>query len=76
MLIADIYASAREEKRADITSAKLVEEISKNHTNVQYVKDLSGAMTYVKMNITPGDIIVCMGAGDIYEWGYAIASSI
>ena len=76
VLIADIYASAREEKRADITSAKLVEEISKNHTNVQYVKDLSGAMTYVKMNITPGDIIVCMGAGDIYEWGYAIASSI
>ncbi|KKR02937.1 MAG: UDP-N-acetylmuramate-L-alanine ligase [Microgenomates group bacterium GW2011_GWC1_39_12] len=76
VLIADIYASAREEVRSDITSATLVEEISKYHTSVQYVKDLLGVMGYIKKHLSPGDIIVCMGAGDIYEWSYAIASQI
>ncbi len=76
VLIADIYASAREEIKTDVTSATLVEEISKNHSNVQYVKDLSGAMGYIKKHLSPGDIIVCMGAGDIYQWGYVIASHI
>ncbi len=74
--IADIYASARETVRTDIHSAKLVEEIAKNHTNVQYVKNLSGALSYLKIYLSPGDIIVCMGAGDIYEWGYAISSYV
>ena len=76
VLIADIYASAREAVRTDISSAKLVEEIAKNHANVQYIKNLSGALSYIKTDLSPGDIIVCMGAGDIYEWGYAIASHV
>ena len=76
ILVADIYASARETVRTDITSAKLVEEIAKNHANAQYIKNLPGALSYIKTYLSPGDIIVCMGAGDIYEWGYAIASNI
>jgi UDP-N-acetylmuramate--alanine ligase len=76
ILIADIYASARETVRTDITSAKLVEEIANHHTSVQYIKNLSGALSYIKTYLSPGDIIVCMGAGDIYEWGYAIASYV
>lgn len=76
VLIADIYASARETARTDITSAKLVEEIAKNHSNVQYIKNLTGALSYMKTYLSPGDIIICMGAGDIYEWGYAITSYI
>lgn len=76
VLVVDIYASARETVRTDITSAKLVEEIAKNHSHVQYIKNLSGALSYIKTYLSPGDIIVCMGAGDIYEWGYAIASHV
>lgn len=76
VLVADIYASARETVRTDITGAKLVEEIAKHHSGVHYIKNLSGAQSYIKTYLTPGDIIVCMGAGDIYEWGYAIASGI
>ena len=76
ILIADIYRSAREAVRTDITSATLVEEIAKNHPNVQYIKNLSGALSYIKTHLSPGDIIVCMGAGDIYEWGYTIASHV
>lgn len=76
VLVADIYASARETARTDINSAKLVEAIAKYHANVQYIKDKYGALAYIKAHVLPGDIIVCMGAGDIYEWGYAIASSI
>jgi UDP-N-acetylmuramate--alanine ligase len=76
ILVADIYASAREVEQADITSAKLVEEIAKNQAGALYIKNLSGAKAYIKTNVFPGDIIICMGAGDIYEWGYAIASQI
>lgn len=76
ILIADIYASARETVRTDISSAKLVEEIAKNYTNAHYIKNLTGALSYIKTYLSPGDIIVCMGAGDIYEWGYTIASKV
>lgn len=76
VLVAEIYASAREKVRTDITSARLVEEIAKHHANVQYIKNVSGALSYIKAHISPGDIIICMGAGDIYEWGDEIASHI
>lgn len=66
--IADIYSSARETDTLGMTSARLVEEIAKHHSNVQYIRNYDGAVTFLKRHKEDGDIIVFMGAGDIYEW--------
>jgi len=76
VLIPDIYASARENNRMNITSGALVEEISKHQKDVYYVKNFEGAITYVNTHKRTGDIILCMGAGDIYGWGEKIVEEL
>jgi UDP-N-acetylmuramate--alanine ligase len=68
VLIPDIYASARETVQHDVTSQMLVAEISKHKNNAYFIHDYTGALECIKKITTTGDIIVCMGAGDIYEW--------
>ncbi|HCM82888.1 MAG: UDP-N-acetylmuramate-L-alanine ligase [Candidatus Gottesmanbacteria bacterium GW2011_GWB1_44_11c] len=74
--IADIYASAREQENLGVTSKILVEEISKHQKDVYYVKDLGGTITFLKKHKKEGDIILCMGAGDIYGWGNRIVQEL
>jgi UDP-N-acetylmuramate--alanine ligase len=69
ILIADIYASAREKNTLGVTSATLVEEIALNKKVVQYIKNYNGLIKFIEKSGEKGDIYVLMGAGDIYEWG-------
>jgi len=69
VLISDIYASAREQQDMGMTSGLLVEEIAKHREHVFFVKDITGTLQYLKKYIKEKDIIICMGAGDIYGWG-------
>jgi UDP-N-acetylmuramate--alanine ligase len=74
--IADIYASAREKETFGITSGNLVEEISKHRKEVYFVKDLKGTISFLNKHVNVGDIIICMGAGDIYGWGKEIMKNL
>lgn len=74
--IADIYASAREHETLGMTSRILVNEIEKHHKNVQYVQDLDGVLSFLQKNKKEGDVILCMGAGDIAEWGGRIVNEL
>ena len=76
ILIPDIYASAREYEDLGMTSEVLVEAIAQHQKDVFSVKDLSGTLSYLKTNRQDGDIILCMGAGDIYGWGRKIITMI
>ena len=67
IIITDIYdVAGRETKKikAGVSSKKLVKKIEKD--NVQYFA-LDKAEKYIKENIKAGDILVIMGAGDIYK---------
>jgi len=67
ILITDIYdVAGREEEQisSKITSQKLVKKINKKHINYM---PLPGIENFVKENIKPGDVLVIMGAGDIYN---------
>lgn len=67
IIITDIYEVAgRETKKinAKVSSKKLVKKIEKD--NVLYVA-YDKAEKYVKENIESGDVLVIMGAGDIYK---------
>ena len=72
VLIPDIYASARETENLGMHASRLVEEIAKNNKQCFYIKNFDGAIAFLKTHIQQGDILLCMGAGDVYGWGERI----
>lgn len=70
--ITDIFASAREPDDPTINSKILVEEIKKNvgvseTENTIYVGDLTNAAEWALKTLKPGDVLITLGAGDIYK---------
>ena len=70
LILADIYA-AREKDIYNISSDKLAEEIRKTHPGkeIYYMKDFDQITGYVKEHAEEGDLVITMGAGDIYQVG-------
>jgi len=67
IIITDIYdVAGRENKKinTEVSTEKLVEKINKK--NVDYIL-LCDIERYLKENIRKGDVLVIMGAGDIYR---------
>lgn len=66
VLIADLFASAREPD--DATAAKdLATAIGKYHEAVRAGGNLNDCAAYLKLYIQSGDVVVTMGAGDVYK---------
>ncbi len=63
----DIYASARESFDATISSKTLKEETEKHQQNVHYLGGHKETIEWIKNNIKKGDIVLTMGAGDIFH---------
>lgn len=67
IIITDIYdVAGREEKKisSGVSSQKLVEKI--NRKNVKYLP-VDIAEAFVKSSVKNGDVVIIMGAGDIYK---------
>ncbi|MEK7541077.1 MAG: UDP-N-acetylmuramate--L-alanine ligase [Patescibacteria group bacterium] len=67
IIITDIYdVAGREIKKiiAEVSSEKLVQKISKNNVKYIILRDLE---KYIKENIKSGEVLIIMGAGDIYR---------
>lgn len=73
LVLAEIYA-AREKNIYKISSEKLAEEIRKKHPEkpVIYVPTFEGIADYVYEHAGKGDVVLTMGAGDIYKVGELI----
>ena len=71
--LAEIYA-AREKNTYNISSKDLMREIKKHHPEktVYYFDDMEKLAAFVYDNSLPEDIILTMGAGDIYKAGEMI----
>ncbi|WIV13034.1 UDP-N-acetylmuramate--L-alanine ligase [Proteiniborus sp. MB09-C3] len=68
VIIADIYA-AREKDTGMIHSRDLVNELVKNGVDAEYLGTFEEISNYIRNNASKDDIIVTMGAGDIYIVG-------
>ncbi|MGI6777327.1 MAG: UDP-N-acetylmuramate--L-alanine ligase [Acetivibrionales bacterium] len=68
VILADIYA-AREVSRGDIHSSMLAEKIKDCGKNALYIPEFESIVKYLQSNASPGDLIITMGAGDIYKVG-------
>ncbi len=70
LILAEIYA-AREKNIYKISSEQLAEKIKETHPakEVLFMKDFEEIARYVGENAEAGDLVITMGAGDIYKVG-------
>ncbi len=63
----DIYKSAREEIDTSVSSELLTKETKKHHKNTHYLNDHIQTLKWLKKNVKKGDVVLTMGAGDIFH---------
>ncbi|RJR15548.1 UDP-N-acetylmuramate--L-alanine ligase [Candidatus Microgenomates bacterium] len=68
VVITDIYASAREQKVSQVSGETLVEKIKLYNKNVYYHPDRASVIKYISSQTHQNDVIMTMGAGDIFTW--------
>jgi len=73
LIIPDIYA-AREKNIYNITSETLVNKIKEKHPkkDVEYVNDFEVIANMIYNEASDGDLVLTMGAGDVYKIGERI----
>ncbi len=76
VLLADIYASAREHTDDSVSSEVLSKSIQAYSNNCTYIKDISTLLDYVRLNKLRESVILTMGAGDIFTWHATIQEQV
>lgn len=66
VIITDIY-SAGEANTGAISGEKVVAEIGRYHANVCYQPTLEAVSAFLTQNLQPGDICLCLGAGNLNQ---------
>ncbi len=66
----DIFGSARE-KQGGVSSDDLIDLIKKQNSNktIKNLHTISEAIKYFRQNLQPNDLLITMGAGDVYLVG-------
>lgn len=76
VVLAEIFSSARE-KKSDVhslSSAKLADEIQGKGINTKYFSTLEEISTYLDDTLREDDLIITLGAGDVYKVGQNLVS--
>ena len=63
----DIYSSAREIKDESVSSEILTNEVKKYKKDAFFLGDHKKTLDWLKKNIKKGDVVLTMGAGDIFH---------
>lgn len=71
----DIYA-ARETNTLGISSHDLALATSRHHPHVTYSETIDAAVEVLVQETQPGDIVVTMGAGDVYRLGLKLLEGL
>lgn len=66
VLLVDIYA-AREQNTSGISSAHLADQMQKKHPQAYYAGSIQNAAAYLRRRLRKGDLLLTMGAGDVYR---------
>lgn len=56
-----------EQSRKEINAQKLVDRIKANGCDAVFIDSFNGICEYLKSNVDSGDVVVTMGAGDIWK---------
>ncbi|HET6249023.1 MAG TPA: UDP-N-acetylmuramate--L-alanine ligase [Tepidisphaeraceae bacterium] len=75
-ILADIYfVRDSEADRASVNSADLVAQINRNGQHARHLPNFADITEYLRKEARPGDLIVTMGAGSVWEIGRDLVSS-
>ncbi len=77
VLLAEIFSSAREKKSngsGSITSAKLAELIGERGISTKHFLTLEEISSYLDQTLEKDDLVITLGAGDIYKVGHLLVS--
>ena len=74
VVIADIFASAREQDYHTVSPASLAELIQQQGIQARYIGTLDEIKVYLSETLAPKDLVLTLGAGDIYKVGMGIVS--
>lgn len=77
VVITDIYSPAGEKQIEGVSSAKLTELIRKNSNgNAKYLPNKEAVFVYLQDNVKDGDLVITMGAGDIWKVADGLAKHL
>jgi UDP-N-acetylmuramate--alanine ligase len=77
VIITDIYSPAGEQRIEGVNSLRLVELIALNsNSNVTYVPTKEEVRDLLAARIAPGDLVLTMGAGDIWKVAEELSRSL
>ncbi len=77
VIITDIYSPPGEKKIEGVSSQVLVEKIRTNsHPRAQYIPTMEEVQAHLINQIQAGDLVLTMGAGDIYKSAYWLAEKL
>ena len=68
LILVDIYA-AREKDTGVINSQMLLDAVLRNGVNAVYASSFDEAVSYLNEHVEKGDVVITMGAGDVYKIG-------
>lgn len=68
VIIADIFA-ARETDDGTVSAAQLAERIAQTGKSARYVGDFAAIESYLREHCKSGDLLMTVGAGDVYKIG-------
>lgn len=68
VIVADIYA-AREKDTGEIHASTLADRINQKENKAVYISGFEAIAKYLEKHAASGDLIITMGAGDIYKVG-------
>ncbi len=68
VIVTDIYAS-REKDTGEIHSKALADALTAKGKDAVYISGFEAIAEYLKKNASPGDMVITMGAGDVYKVG-------
>jgi UDP-N-acetylmuramate--alanine ligase len=75
-VVSAIYASARENDTLGLTGNHVVEEIRRYSSGAMYIENHDKIPEYLKEILKSGDVVIFMGAGDIYLWSRRVIEQI
>lgn len=77
VILTDIYSPAGEKQIEGITSARLTEMVRENcNSNVRHLPSKDEVFDYLQATVAPGDLVITMGAGDIWKVADRLAKEL
>lgn len=77
VVIADIYSPAGEQRIEGVSAQRLVEEIRiHSNPNVRFEQTKDDVFEYLLTVVQPGDLVITMGAGDIWQVAYRLGEAL